>query len=169
MWEPRKRTRELAHGARLSPLSGEDTAGAVFNSQLDRRRAAGGDVLGSHVAVSLFSATFVCRRRLTSTVGPPVLERAGHAGGVGVGGGGRYTSSIRCPPACSAVSRCDACSLISSWAMTCLALQRRHFCSLSVTSSNSRGSFIFMCGRIKPVSGGEAEEDPLLLFVAFLI
>lgn len=81
MWGPRKRIRSLAHGARLSPLSAEDTEGAVFNSQLDRRRAAGANVSSSHVAVSLFAAPFVCRSQLTATPGPPVLERAGDVGG----------------------------------------------------------------------------------------
>lgn len=59
-------------------------------------------------------------------------------------------------------------SLISSWVATCLALLVRRFCSLSVTGFQPRRSFIFICGRMKPVSGWGVGL-PLLLFVAFFI
>lgn len=107
----------------------------------------GADVSGSHMALPLFSATFVCRRRPTASPGSLVLDGAGDVGGERC----RCMFSIRCPPACSAVSRCDTRSLISTWVMTCLTLQGRHFCSLSVTGCHSRRSFIFICDRIEPV------------------
>lgn len=96
----------------------------------------------------LFSGTFVCRRWPTSSLSRLVQARASDAGGER----SMFTSSIRCLPACSASSRCDTPSLISTWVMTCLTLQGRHLCSLSVTASHSRQSVIFICDRMKPVS-----------------
>lgn len=62
MWEPRKL---LTRGARLSPLSAENTEGAVFNSRTlpawkEEEEGGGSDATSSHMALSLFSATFVC-------------------------------------------------------------------------------------------------------------